>query len=106
MGTRHSLDMAMKRYLYTLLLNIFSNLSADQKVYSCEHPRDSDYIRGRHVKFGSKISDTLIRNLQNKCGQLCSTESPIRRGKLFGSVATEVCRYGEPTSIFDPLHSV
>ena len=44
--TRHSLDMAMKRYLYTLLLNIFSNLSADQKVYSCEYPRDSDYIRG------------------------------------------------------------
>ena len=37
--------MAMERYLYALLLHLLSS-RAEQKVYSCEFPRDSDYVRG------------------------------------------------------------
>ena len=37
--------MAMGRYLYASLY-LFTSLKAAQKEYSCEYPRDSDYVRG------------------------------------------------------------
>ena len=48
------------------LVFIFQSLKAEIKYYDCEPPEIPSYIRGVHHKFGAKIEEKQIRELQQK----------------------------------------